>query len=1046
MNFTGPYDRKEYLDFFQQFLLTDNFVKKSEKLILEYKPLYLKNAAVIGEDSSLELKVIEIEHDSENDPRVGISKDIFRMMAHYYFKRVLAVIKSKNSSNYRLSLATVELSLDGSKVKRSYSNPKRYSFFLGMDSKTHTPEQFLIKKGKVVSFEDLQSRFSVEVVNKEFYYSIARQFSELVGGQRKNGSQLEEFNAKLKLPATTDHDKLQEFAVRLIGRLVFCWFLKKKKSIDGISLIDEEILSTKAVKKHTDYYHAVLENLFFQTLNTPMTERLEDYKKGVHKNIPFLNGGLFEPHSDDFYKFNERTGKSVISFDLKIPDNWFVDFFEVLETYNFTIDENTSVDVDLSVDPEMLGRIFENLLAEINPETGETARKSTGSYYTPRSIVEYMVDESLKQYLKAKTNITDEKLSNLISYGVDEIHLSESDIKDVINAIDEVKILDPACGSGAFPIGILQKMLLILQKVDPDSNLWFTKMLDKIENVSMRSIIKSKFKNESLDYIRKLGIIQDAIYGMDIQTIAVEISKLRCFLTLIVDEDIDDEKVNRGIIPLPNLEFKFIAANTLISLQENEFNSLVQLANAPALRILKDKIIKLSDYKRQYFQASDIAIKKNIKKEYKELQTNIYTTTQSLRNSYPSISAFLDKVIMWDPFDISTSSTFFSPGWMFEIKNGFDIVIGNPPYLSAVTMARSEEQKTLFKKLYPFATGSYDIYILFLLRGISLIKHDGIYSWIIPNKFLIANYAKKTKDYLISDCGLITSVDVSTFDVFQEANVYPIIIMGARSVKQQFYQLKMKNLADLGNRKLISVNSQINYKTFKDYGIKISSGVTGFQASEIAEYVTSKSTKRSIPFIVSGSVDKYYWSNRNVRYMGTLYDEAFIPSSVNVSKSKWDFWLSPKIIVAGMTKEIEAVYSQEPVALGVGIYGIFDTGEFSPECLCGILNSRFMTSYVQTKFKDKHLAGGYLAINKGSIEEFPLVEIPILTQKRISTIVLSIQKSLKNNPLANVNDKMHQLDLLVYKLFGLKYEETIEIDPEIINYIKAVEYDKITII
>ena len=279
------------------------------------------------------------------------------------------------------------------------------------------------------------------MVNKEFYSVIARRFSELVGGQRKDGSHMEVFKAKLKLPSTQDHKKLQEFAVRLIGRIVFCWFLKKKKSPDGISLIDEEILSTKAVTNHTDYYHTVLENLFFQTLNTPITERLEEFKKGIHKNVPFLNGGLFEPQIDDYYKINERTGKPIISYNLLIPDKWFIDLFEVLETYNFTIDENTSVDVDLSVDPEMLGRIFENLLAEINPETGETARKITGSYYTPRPIVEYMVDKSLKQFMKIKTDIDESKLSSLISYSNDELELTDREKQKIINVIDEVKIL-----------------------------------------------------------------------------------------------------------------------------------------------------------------------------------------------------------------------------------------------------------------------------------------------------------------------------------------------------------------------------------------------------------------------------------------------------------------------------------------------------------------------------------------------------------------------------------------------------------------------------
>ena len=230
-----------------------------------------------------------------------------------------------------------------------------------------------------------------------------QQQPELVGGERKVGSKKVNMPGIMKLPNLPcdeyNHQKYQEFAVRIIGRLVFCWFLKKKSSTSGIPLIDDAYLSSQSVENN--YYHTVLEHLFFQVLNTPMDERanfLADY----FKHTPFLNGGLFEPHGDDFYKPDQSLVSRHLN-TLKVPDEWFKKLFEVFETYNFTIDENTTIDIELSIDPEMLGRIFENLLAEINPETGETARKATGSYYTPRPIVEYMVDESLKQYLKTQT-------------------------------------------------------------------------------------------------------------------------------------------------------------------------------------------------------------------------------------------------------------------------------------------------------------------------------------------------------------------------------------------------------------------------------------------------------------------------------------------------------------------------------------------------------------------------------------------------------------------------------------------------------------------
>ena len=469
IDFLKPYDRQVFTDFFNGgIFLPEDFTPAAEPIQLVGTFERIKSATLLGSCDGLDLAVYEVRHESENDPRVTLSRETFRLMRHYNKHRALVLFTSPKSENYRLSLATIDFKMDGAKVNKEYSNPRRYSFFLGPDSKIHTPKQFLLS-GRVKNFDDLLKRFSIEVVNKEFYNEVAKKFTELVGGQRKIGSRTEEFKPRLECPDfTNQHQKMQEFAVRLIGRLVFCWFLKKKHSDNGVALIPEkELLSSEAVAAcgKDSYYHFKLENLFFQVLNTDHPERHADFTKPPYKQIPFLNGGLFEPHDDDHYG-----GINRVEYTLKIPNEWFKDFFEILEKYNFTIDENTSVDVELAVDPEMLGRIFENLLAEINPETGETARKSTGSYYTPRQIVEYMVDESLRQYLKTKTGIADEKLSDLLSYAKETADLKDAEKDKVIAALDSAKVIDPACGSGAFPMGVLQKIVLILQKVDPNSS------------------------------------------------------------------------------------------------------------------------------------------------------------------------------------------------------------------------------------------------------------------------------------------------------------------------------------------------------------------------------------------------------------------------------------------------------------------------------------------------------------------------------------------------------------------------------------------------
>jgi len=372
---------------------------------------------------------------------------------------------------------------------------------LGEGEKVRTPsERLAALSNKTLSIQDILNAFSVEALNEEFYKIIQAFFYELIGGEVGKGRKQTDYGKGiLQLPGVPkgkEHKKLyQEFAVRLIGRSVFCWFLKMKKSEAGDPLLPESLLASKAVKSNPNYYHSILERVFFQTLNTPMDKRVENLPKGAEQ-IPFLNGGLFEPGADDYYKPNRLTGLSEHLNTLKIPDSWFQAFFEELEKYNFTIDENSVTDVEVSVDPEMLGRIFENLLAEIDPDSGETARKATGSFYTPREIVDYMATESLVQYLHNKTDIAHEKLRPIFKMlEAKDPKFTPTETNLILDALDKVKILDPACGSGAFPMGVLQKIVQALQKLDPEAAWWKQRQVDRIENPIVKKQLREKLES-----------------------------------------------------------------------------------------------------------------------------------------------------------------------------------------------------------------------------------------------------------------------------------------------------------------------------------------------------------------------------------------------------------------------------------------------------------------------------------------------------------------------------------------------------------------------
>lgn len=796
MDFNLAYNQEDYIKFFRDSLLPEDYEVQTEQVEIDFKSKYFKTVTYMGKCSSLDLNVYEVKHNSANDARVGLSRDAFKLISRQFENNALILFVPENADNYRLSLVTIDPKLDdaGIKILKEYSNPRRYSFSLGEGTKTHTPEQFLIGLGRIASIEDLKRRFSVEVVNKEFYNQIAQMFSKLVGGKRKRSNKTIEFEPMLVLPSYSIKENEQlykEFAVRLIGRTVFCWFLKKKKSENGIPLIPENILSGFAVNMMPDYYHTRVEPLFFKVLNTSIDKRETEYAQDPYNTIPFLNGGLFEPQTHDFYSKGEP------NYALKVPDEWWREFIDILETYNFTIDENTSIDVDLSVDPEMLGRIFENLLAELNPETGETARKSTGSYYTPRPIVEYMVDESLKQHIHTKTGIELDKLSTLLSYSEEESGVTKDEEKQVKEALDNIKVLDPACGSGAFPMGILQKMLLILQKVDSDASYSIENILKDIPDPTYRALIAEKLKDETAldDYAHKLSIIRRSIYGIDIQPIAIEISKLRFFLSLIVDEKVEDNKKNRAIEPLPNLEFKFACANTLIPLPENK--DLFDGANA-------DDIENLEKLRDEYFISYGDK-KKQLQADFTDTQKRMFTQTVNLfnrnaENTEHFKSSQSSLLATWNPFS-HEHTPWFDAKWMFGVSKGFDVVIGNPPYIQL-----QKEGGKLTKMYEPVKYKTFaktgDIYCLFYEHSINVLADKGISCLITSDKWMLANYGKSLRNFLISNSQPLQLIGLGA-NIFDTATVNTNILIAKKSKYQEFL------ICDLSKKKITTLAKNI---------------------------------------------------------------------------------------------------------------------------------------------------------------------------------------------------------------------------------------------
>jgi len=749
MKLETEYQRDNFINFLTDSLLPD--FEKDIRPINTGSLTCIKKAHYLGVSKTLDLQVFEFVFEGSINKRVALTKDAFSVMRSSAIYSALAVFRTEDSKDWRFSLlsATPEPTEKG-KVTLTYSNPKRLSFFLGPNAKVNTPTKLLVNKGRITDFADLKSRFSLEVVNKEFYKEISQAFTKLVNGL-------------LRLPSIQDKQTNLEFAVRLIGRIIFCWFLREKKSDNNLPLMPKKLLSIEAAKENDDYYHNILEPIFFEVLNRPIKSRREEFSKEPFSLVPYLNGGLFSPQEDDFYKRASGDFQSQLRNALVIPDSWLTAFFEILETYNFTIDENTSYDEELSIDPEMLGRIFENLLAEINPETGESARKSTGSYYTPRTIVSYMVDESLLLYLLEQTGIKEEKLRAIISYDLSDdtenpINIEEKE--EIIEALEKVKILDPACGSGAFPIGALQKIVFILQQTDPDGQLWFKKQI-KNTSPEVKRVIEREFEHKNFDYIRKLGIIRENIYGVDIQAIATEISRLRCFLTLIVDERIQDDIENRGIEPLPNLDFKFVTANSLIGLPKIDKSQQSMFDDY-------QKINDLKNIRDQYFNASGI--------EREQLKTEFVTQQKRLIDQLIKEHGFMgvakaeltQKLTDWEPFT-HKSTSWFDAEWMFGIKEGFNIVIANPPYVG------EKGHKLMFDVLRKsilgkrFSKGKMDLFYYFFHLGLDNLKKTGLLSFITTNYFPTADGAKNLRKDMYERSNLVELINFNEYKIFESA-------------------------------------------------------------------------------------------------------------------------------------------------------------------------------------------------------------------------------------------------------------------------------------
>ena len=731
-----------------------------------------------------------------------------------------------------------------------------------------------VKKDKL-NFDGLMDKWldilDIDELSKKFYKELYTWFEKAINSDKVKFPN----NFKVKTIEGTSKTKInekliskQEQIIRLITRFMFVWFMKEKKFIP-VKLFDESqvdiMLKDFDKAKGDNYYFAILQNLFFGTLNTPIKNekgkdnrkfsgksnqghrvftswRYEDMIKdpqvfkSIMNKIPFINGGLFEcldsneaSGDDAGYRLDCFTDNHNQRKNLSIPNHLFFSengkdgLIDIFNSYKFTVEENTPLDIDVALDPELLGKVFENLLATYNPETQKTARKSSGSYYTPRSVVDYMVTSSLKEYLKnylAHAQHTAHNLQNnlndLFNQELEGNPFDPNYTDVIIKAISNIKVLDPAVGSGAFPMEVLRTCVELLQKLDPDNQKWKKQQLknlpemqelakdikhaEKINYQEAREKAQEKLKERQnkieddfnkLDhnYLRKLYLIRKNIYGVDIQPIACQIAKLRFFISLTIEQQPhyeDGEDNNFGIQSLPNLETNFICADTLMNLYKPATEDLYM----DEIDDIKTKLQQNRDafftsntrYNKSLLINKDKKIRKNLwealQKYYEPLmsQQDKMKENPKLKDGAIRIQQTIDKIASWNLMDQITAADWFDAEWMLGEKNGFDLVIGNPPYIRSNNICKIYKKRKELKE-YVVHQGSTDIYTYFYEQGLNLLKPSGFLCFITSNKWMRSKYGGKLRILTKNNTSIQQIIDLGGHKIFKAAVDTNIIIL-----------------------------------------------------------------------------------------------------------------------------------------------------------------------------------------------------------------------------------------------------------------------------
>ena len=921
----------------------------------------------------------------------------------------------KNESVLRFSYVSEAWTFadDGSYQKES-TDAKRFTYLLGEGHRSRTAiQQFEKLRDSSLTLKDLTKAFSVDAVSDMFFKGYKQQYEDIiffVTGKRmvkvankweeRQEGKSDEYIMQQFAKFDNQEKAIRDYVKKLMGRLVFLQFLQKKGWLGvpagaewgtGDAEFIQNLFAQTADKDH--FIDEVLEALF-NDLNSENEKKLPQYR------TPYLNGGLFERDATDETEF-------------PLPAKYMQSLLDFFASYNFTIDENDPDDAEVGVDPEMLGRIFENLLED---------NKDKGAFYTPKEIVSYMCRESLIAYLQ--TDIEDEPTKEAIrqfvtTHNVNALGTNDKFRQQVDEALCNVKICDPAIGSGAFPMGLLKELFQC--------------------RTALEGITQSKAAE-----IKK-HIIQQNIYGVDIERGAVDIARLRFWLSLIVDEETPQA--------LPNLDFKIMQGNSLLeqykgvdlsTMTEKKadesgmlsiFDSMLDVYRLDLRKMLAKYYICTDHHEKQSLRKK---IVENVKKQLSEQSINVDFGDLDLSGN--------NQFMLWHT-------------WFYDVfsQGGFDILIGNPPYVFARNSEEkgmSQEDKDLYYKKFVLAKYQINLYHLFVEQGVNLMNDKGTFAYIIPNNWMTINTNKDFRKYILSK----SSIKITNFykKVFENADVDSSILIFCNSLKDSFVWLneavkidKIETISRTTKQRLLSNKDYIiNIELFKSNEFisildkieessrkldNLSDVKAGLQAYEVGKGIPTQTTemKKARVYHSQYKLDDSYFpyidGNDVKRYELTWERKEYLKYGENLAapRKNWALYSSSRILVRQIPSKppycINACFTDKVILNDRNSMNIINI-KCNPLYLLSVLNSRPISFWFAHKF-GKLQRGLFPQFKINELASFPIPSCKKEEESMLAKLADNIMTAKNANPSADTSALESEIDRIVYQLYGLTEEE-----------------------